>query len=200
MKRGAARAGASARRAALVPRARGRLREWEQIAVDAVGSVIEFWGFKRNQGRVWALLYLRERALSAAEIQSELGLSKGAVSMITRELERWSVIERLRDPGGDVWRYRAGERLMDMVARVLEQREARLVARVRGELSEAERRARTDRRATVADLERLRRMRMLADLVERSLRAFLKTAQLDAASVMGVLRAPFGALRRSRSP
>jgi DNA-binding transcriptional regulator GbsR (MarR family) len=177
------------------PRRRGRLREWEQIAVDAVGTTIEFWGFKRNQGRVWALLYLRERALSAAEIQAELGLSKGAVSMITRELERWSVIERARDPGSDVWRYRAGERLMDMVARVLEQREAQLVARVRGELAEAERRARADRRASLSDLEKLKRMRTLADLVERSLRVFLKTAQLDAASVMGVLRARLGGRR-----
>ena len=175
------------------PRARGgQLRDWEQIAVDAVGQVIEFWGFKRNQGRVWALLYLRERALSAAEIQAELGLSKGAVSMITRELERWGVLERVRDPGSDVWRYRAGERLMDMVARVLEQREAQLVARVRDQLTDAERRARSDRRSTQADLDKLRRMRTLADLVERSLRVFLKTAQLDAASVMGALRARLG--------
>ncbi len=25
---------------------------WESMAIDAVGNVIEFWGFKRNQGRV----------------------------------------------------------------------------------------------------------------------------------------------------
>jgi hypothetical protein len=78
---------------------------------------------------------------------------------------------------------------MDMVARVLEQREALLVRRVRDDLALAEERARADRRASPADLEKLKRMRMLADLVERSLRVFLKTARLDAAQVMGVLRA-----------
>ena len=41
---------------------------WEAMAIDAVGNVIEFWGFKRNQGRVWALLYLRNEALTAAEL------------------------------------------------------------------------------------------------------------------------------------
>ena len=35
------------------------LPRWESLAIDAVGNVIEFWGFKHNQGRVWAVLYLR---------------------------------------------------------------------------------------------------------------------------------------------
>ena len=42
----------------------GSLARWEQIAIEAVGDVIEFWGFKRNQGRVWALLYLRDEGLT----------------------------------------------------------------------------------------------------------------------------------------
>ncbi|HLM42374.1 MAG TPA: ArsR family transcriptional regulator [Myxococcaceae bacterium] len=64
----------------------GRLAPWEAIAVDAVGNVIEFWGFKRNQGRVWALLYLRGEPLTAGEIERELDLSKGGVSMLLRDL------------------------------------------------------------------------------------------------------------------
>ena len=60
--------------------------------MDAVGNVIEFWGFKRNQGRVWALLYLRGEPLTAGEIERELELSKGGVSMLLRDLERWGVI------------------------------------------------------------------------------------------------------------
>ena len=32
---------------------------------DAVGALIEHWGFKRNMGRVWAVLYL-EQAESGA--------------------------------------------------------------------------------------------------------------------------------------
>ena len=66
----------------------GHLAPWEAIAIDAVGNVIEFWGFKRNQGRVWALLYLRGEPLTAGEIERELDLSKGGVSMLLRDLER----------------------------------------------------------------------------------------------------------------
>ena len=41
------------------PTVEGRLASWEAIAVDAVGNVIEFWGFKRNQGRVRRLDHYR---------------------------------------------------------------------------------------------------------------------------------------------
>jgi DNA-binding transcriptional regulator GbsR (MarR family) len=64
------------------------LPRWEALAIDAVGNVIEFWGFKHNQGRVWAVLYLRGMSMTATQLEEELGLSKGAVSMLVRDLER----------------------------------------------------------------------------------------------------------------
>ncbi len=157
-----------------------RLRPWEARAIDAVGSVIEFWGFKRNQGRVWALLFSRGEALSAAEIQRDLSLSKGAVSIITRELERWRVIRRERRPGDEIWRFAAEQSLMEMIGRVLAEREMRLVRGVEEALKRAEVEARADPHATPEELARLGRMRLLAALVARSLTLFQKTARLDA--------------------
>ena len=104
-----------------------RLEQWEAVAVDAVGNVIEFWGFKRNQGRVWALLYLRDTALTAAEIESELELSKGGVSMLLRDLERWGVILRVRSPSDASWRYRAETDLLkEMTAEYIADRRRRI--------------------------------------------------------------------------
>ena len=117
----------------------GHLAPWEAIAVDAVGNVIEFWGFKRNQGRVWALLYLRGEALTAGEIERELGLSKGGVSMLLRDLERWGVIQRVRLPSDTAWRYGAESDLIRMVIRVIEEREAGFISRIRADLGEARR-------------------------------------------------------------
>src|SRR5262245_20955249 len=103
------------------PSSGGGLPRWEETAVDAVGNVIEFWGFKRNQGRVWALLYLRDTAMTAGELEKALGLSKGGVSMLLRDLERWGVILRGREPGSGAWMYRAETELLTMVRRVMEQ-------------------------------------------------------------------------------
>ena len=117
----------------------GGLPGWESIAVEAVGHVIEFWGFKHNQGRVWALLYLRATAMSATQLEEELGLSKGGVSMLVRDLERWGVVHRVREPGAGAWHYRSETDLVRMVSRVIEERELAFLSRIRAELSEARR-------------------------------------------------------------
>jgi len=164
------------------------LPRWEALAVDAVGNVIEFWGFKRNQGRVWALLYLRDAPLSAGRLERELSLSKGAVSMLLRDLERWGVVERVREPGGAAWHYRAETDLIRMVSRVIEEREARFLLRIRAEIEEARRLARDEGEVVAERLARLDRMVDLAKQTERALRLFVKTARLDVGGMFGVFR------------
>jgi len=168
----------------------GDLLPWEALVVDAVGNTIDFWHFKRNHGRVWALLYLRGRALSASDIQAALGLSKGAVSMVTRELEQWGVIHRARTPGDATWRFVAETDLMRMIRRVIEEREAAFVTRVRSDLETAEKLAREDGDVPPEVLARVTRMRQLAGFVDKALRAFLLTARLDVGSALNVLQEP----------
>lgn len=168
----------------------------ESMAVDAVGDVIEFWGFKRNQGRVWALLYLRGTPMSASEIEHELFLSKGGVSMLLRDLERWGVVHRLRVAGDALWRYEAETDLVRMVVSVIEQREAGFIARVRGELAEAWRLAQAERGLPKERLQRLEKMRSLAESTERALKVFLKTARLDVGGMFGVFRDATDAVRK----
>src|SRR5256885_9455803 len=79
-------------------------REQEQALLhevaDAVGGLMEFWGFKRTMGRIWTTLYLSDDPLSAAELCARLEISSGAASMTLNELERWGVVSRPRPPGG----------------------------------------------------------------------------------------------------
>jgi DNA-binding transcriptional regulator GbsR (MarR family) len=166
----------------------GALADWETVAIDAVGNVIEFWGFKRNQGRVWALLYLRDVALTAAEIEKELELSKGGVSMLLRDLERWGVVLRVRTPGDSSWRYKAETDLLAMARRVIEEREFAFISRIRADLEEARKLAQADGRASKAQVARLVKMESLAEATERALRAFLKTSRLDVGSMFGVFK------------
>jgi len=166
----------------------GHLSNWEAVAVDAVGNVIEFWGFKRNQGRVWALLYLRGAPLPAGRLEKELSLSKGAVSMLLRDLERWGVVERVREPGGVAWHYRAETDLIRMVSRVIEEREARFLRRIRAEIDEARRLAREEGKVDAGRLTRLDKMADLAEQTDRALRLFVKTARLDVGGMFGVFR------------
>ena len=49
---------------------------WEEEAIQVVGEVISFWGFKENHGKIWALLYLKKQQLGTSEIRKRLRLSK----------------------------------------------------------------------------------------------------------------------------
>ncbi len=172
------------------------LARWEQIAIDAVGDVIEFWGFKRNQGRVWALLYLHDEALPASAIERTLGLSKGAVSMLIRDLERWRVIRRERSAGDSAWRYRAETELIRLVTRVVEQREGEFITRIRGDISEARRLAAEAGSVSPQQIARLEKMSSLADHTERALKLFIRTARLDVGGMFEVFREGTRALRK----
>jgi len=162
------------------------LPRWEALAIDAVGNVIEFWGFKHNQGRIWAMLYLRGTSMTATHLEQELGLSKGAVSMLVRDLERWGVVLRIRQPGTGAWHFRAETDLVQMVRRVIQERETAFITRIRADFEEARRLA----TASGVGRERLARLEKLAALAvgaERALRIFLRTARVDLSTLLVAL-------------
>jgi DNA-binding transcriptional regulator GbsR (MarR family) len=177
----------------------GSLSAWEALVVEAVGSVISFWKFKRNHGRVWALLYLRDEALDAPTLQARLGLSKGAVSMLTRELEEWGVLHRVRNPNDVTWRFNAETNFLRMVGRVIEKREAALLRRVREDLERAEQMARADRAAATV-ISRISKMRALAHGLERAMNGFRSTARFDFTGAADLLTHFRGRVLKGKRP
>lgn len=95
--------------------------------VDAVGGLIEFWGFKRNMGRMWTLLYLERRPLSAADLSERLSLSSGAVSMTLTELQKWGVVKKAWVPGERREYYEPETSIWKMISRVFRERELRQI-------------------------------------------------------------------------
>ena len=90
---------------------------------DAVGELIESWGFKRNMGRMWTVLYLEDHPLTAADLQDRLGLSTGAVSMLLAELVQWGIVKKAWVVGERREHYEAETSLWKMVSRVFRERE-----------------------------------------------------------------------------
>jgi DNA-binding transcriptional regulator GbsR (MarR family) len=94
---------------------------------DAVGALIESWGFKRNMGRMWAVLYLESRPLSAAELGERLGLSAGAVSMLLGEMQQWGAVKKAWVVGERREHYEPETSIWKLVSRVLRERELQWV-------------------------------------------------------------------------
>jgi DNA-binding transcriptional regulator GbsR (MarR family) len=93
------------------------------VVADAVGALLEGWGFKRNMGRMWAVLYLEERPLSAGELGERLGLSTGAVSMLLTEMQEWGAVKKAWVVGERREHYEAETSIWKMVSRVFRERE-----------------------------------------------------------------------------
>jgi len=176
----------------------------EAIVSDVVGRLIEFWGFKRNMGRVWAVLYLSPEPLTAQELRAVLRLSSGAVSMILNDLSRWGVVRKVWIQGDRRDHFAAEVQLWRMISRVLSEREKTEIVVFMEACEEAMRFLESkvtaqdprDRSKAQLQLERIKALYELARLGKKLLDGLLSTAKLDAEPLTRFL---LGGARRASS-
>ncbi|MFO0672818.1 MAG: hypothetical protein U0235_24915 [Polyangiaceae bacterium] len=152
---------------------------------DVIGRLIEFWGFKRNMGRVWAVLYLSPEPLSAEDLRHALTLSSGAVSMTLSEPSRWGRAQGLGPRRAQGLLRGRGESLAhDLASSTSAKAEIGAAIEALAEaLRDLDRVDDTDPRvrARVAlQRERIGNLLELAKLGQQLLEALLATAKLDA--------------------
>ncbi|BDG10114.1 GbsR/MarR family transcriptional regulator [Anaeromyxobacter paludicola] len=164
----------------------------ELAVADAVGSLMELWGFRRQLGRIWAVLFLSEKPLAAPELCDRLQISTGLLSMSLAELRRWGVVRPVDVPGDRKEHYEAETDVWKMVRRVLAEREHKAVEEALAAFDRALREvkaARVDqdpaiRAAAKFKLERLEQLVALA----RTGLAMLDNLLREARAELGPLR------------
>lgn len=167
----------------------------ELIASDAIGRLMELWGFKRNMGRVWTVLYLSDEPLSAHDLRERLRLSSGAVSMTLSELARWGTVRKVWIQGERKDHFTAEGDLWKMISRVFREREllevqeaiASLETAVAALEARGEPTGDAERRRASVQRERIRQLLELARLGRRLLDALLSEARVDATALARVL-------------
>ncbi|MAQ18353.1 MAG: ArsR family transcriptional regulator [Sandaracinus sp.] len=176
--------------------AEDRLWESELLVSDAIGRLMEFWGFKRNMGRVWTVLFLSDEPLSAKQLQNRLQLSSGAVSMTVNELARWGVVKKVWVQGERKDFFVAEGNLWKMISRVFNERERVEILDAIDAMEEALDYARRKQDATPEgavrqraqlQLERIGQLLELARLGQRLLEALLRRGRVDISPLLEVL-------------
>jgi DNA-binding transcriptional regulator GbsR (MarR family) len=160
----------------------------EAAVSDVVGKLIEFWGFKRNMGRIWSVLYLSPDPLSAEDLRQSLKLSSGAVSMTVNDLLRWGVVRKVWVQGERKDFYTAEVQLWRMISRVFNEREKTEIVMAIEAFEEAladvaKLRSSSDpkiRARAELQYERIKQLLELARLGKRLVETLLATAKLDA--------------------
>jgi DNA-binding transcriptional regulator GbsR (MarR family) len=160
----------------------------EAAVSDVIGRLIEFWGFKRNMGRVWTVLYLSPDPLSAEDLRDLLRLSSGSISMTLSELSRWGVVRKVWIQGERKDYYTPEVNLWRMVSRVFSERERSEIVSAIDALEHAlelvDRMRHSGDAALVAraalQKERIGHLLELAKLGKTLLDILVSTAKLDA--------------------
>lgn len=161
----------------------------EQRVTEAIGRLMEFWGFKRHMGRTWALLYLSEAPLSAKDIRDRLDLSVGTTSMTLTELQRWGVVRRVHQPGVRAELFEAELSLWKMVSRVFRERELFEVTEAVAALEAALAHLASEPAGSRVELQRARIEALLevARLGKGLLEALVSTGRVDASELARLL-------------
>ena len=115
-------------------------REAELKAADAIGRLMEFWGFRRHMGRLWTVLYLSPEPLTTADLSDTLRLSSSAVSLSLGELVRWGAVRKTWRPGERKDFYEAENSVWKLLRRVYERRELNLIREAIDAFAEAQQR------------------------------------------------------------
>ncbi len=178
------------------------LREAELLSAEAIGDVIEHWGFRKALGRVWAVLYLDPQPLAAADIAERLSMSAGAVSTTLTELQRWGVARRVWRPGERKEFFEAETDFWKMISKVVSERERFLAESVRTRLAEAAAHAESSPRSETRThvLERLKRLTAFAQVAESVLESFIRSQRADFqafGNLLGLAKAKAGMGRAS---
>lgn len=103
------------------------MSEQEVAFAEIIGDLVEQWGFNRQLGRVWCLLFLKPKPQSPSDIQEALSLSAGSVSSALNELQMWGVVKRLRVSGDRNFYYEPELRIWKSISNVLRAREIRIL-------------------------------------------------------------------------
>jgi DNA-binding transcriptional regulator GbsR (MarR family) len=113
-------------------------REAERKAADAIGRLMEFWGFRRHMGRLWTVLYLSPEPMTTADLSETLRLSSSAVSLSLTELVRWGAVRKTWRPGERKDFYEAESNVWKLLRRVYERRELSLIREAADAFREAQ--------------------------------------------------------------
>ena len=143
--------------------------------------------------RLWSILYLSDRPLSAPELQDRLQLSSGAVSMTLNELMRWGVVKKVWLQGERRDHYAAEGNFWKMISRVFNERERVEVLDAIDVMEDAieflKRKAEEPGARSRARFqeERVRELLDLARLGKQLLDTLVKDAKVDGSPLMNVL-------------
>lgn len=150
-----------------------------ETAAEQVGDFIQYWGFKKVHGRIWAHLYLSDHPMDAAELMRRLQISKALVSISVADLMKYDVIREAGKSPQGTQLYQANPAIVSVIVNVLRQRERRMFAQIGASFALLGKLKPSERQASGIDEERLNSVCELVRIAETSLDSLIELDPFD---------------------
>lgn len=160
----------------VIKRTQNDFKEVRQLAV-AIGEFIEYWGFRRIQGQIWAQIFMSSRPLSGSDLTKRLKVSKALVSPALQQLLDYELIFEVPSTDPRQKLYEAHPDFMSVIKKVIEKREVPMLQKVQYEYFKLESAAESSERLR-SELD-LNKVKSLGLLIEQANLAVAVLAQMN---------------------
>lgn len=96
-----------------------------------VGDFIQYWGFKKIHGQIWATIFLSKCPIDATTIVKRLRVSKALVSLAIKDLIKYEVIQVAGTGDRRRTLYQSHPDLIYVISNVLINRESKLLHKIK---------------------------------------------------------------------
>ena len=173
------------------------LDDVRQAFIQLWGRLAPLWGVTSAAGRVFSWLLAREGSADGEALAAELGMSRGAVSMATRELADWGLLHPERQPGSRRVSYRAETDLEQAIRAIVAARKRKEWDPLRTNVAAWIERLKRERSSEAVALRgRLEEVADVVGLVDSMATSFLAGGVLQSFGLRTLLRATRRRARR----
>lgn len=100
------------------------------VLADQIGDFIQYWGFRKVEGKLWTYIFLSDRPLNAEDLMARAKISKAMLSLSLGELLKYDVIRKAHPDRERGQAYVINPNVMEVISNVLRTRERQLLGRI----------------------------------------------------------------------
>ncbi len=145
-----------------------------ETLVDQLGSFIQYWGFKKIHGMIWAHVWLAKNPIDATTLVKRLDVSKALVSLAIKDLLKYDVIQILDKGDRRKMFLVPNTDVQTVISNVLKQRETMMLNSILKSQDLVEQLEQKSKDKFDLNSDRLDQMKMMTAMAEMALSGLIK--------------------------
>lgn len=146
-----------------------------ETLVDQLGSFIQYWGFKKIHGMIWAHVWLAKNPIDATTLVLRLQVSKALVSLAIKDLLEYDVVKIIDHGDRRKMLLVPNTDAQTVISNVLKKRESVMLAAILKSQDAVENLDEKTKLKFDLDITRLEQMKMMTAMAEMALSGLIQS-------------------------